>query len=130
MNQNKCLISKGIIDKYILFAVIGGVSKCIVGVMLYIFEDYANYNKYPIIIGFNAGIGMSFSIIPFLMVKIKSKRAKSNNKAKLIQALTIKNTASFNKNTFLNELDYLHNYSKLKKYIQKYLSLCSNFKDI
>ena len=57
MKENKCIISKGKIDKYILFAVIGGVSKCIVGIMLYIFEDYANYNKHPIIIGFNAGIG-------------------------------------------------------------------------
>ena len=123
MKENKCIISKGKIDKYILFAVIGGVSKCIVGIMLYIFEDYANYNKHPIIIGFNAGIGMSFSLIPYLIVKLNSKRENSNNKAKVVQALTIKNTNSFKKNNLLDDLEYLHQYSKLKLRTQKFLIL-------
>ena len=123
MKENKCIISKGKIDKYILFAVIGGVSKCIVGIMLYIFEDYANYNKHPIIIGFNAGIGMSFSLIPYLMVKLNSKRENSNNKAKVVQALTIKNTNSFKKKNLLDDLEYLHQYSKLKLRTQKFLIL-------
>ena len=74
--EKKCLISKGYINKYILFALIAGLSKCFVSVMLYIFKDYAKYFKHPLIIGFNAGIGMSLSIIPLLIVKTKSRRDK------------------------------------------------------
>ena len=76
MENEKRIISIGKIDKYIIFAVLGGVSKCLVSIMLYIFKNYANYNKHPMIIGFNAGIGMSFSFIPFLILKINSHRAK------------------------------------------------------
>ena len=74
--EKKCLISKGNINKYILFALIAGISKCFVSAMVYIFKDYANYNKHPLIIGFNAGIGMSLTIIPLLIVKTKSHREK------------------------------------------------------
>ena len=74
--EKKCLISKGYINKYILFALLAGLSKCFVSVMLYIFKDYAQYNKHPLIIGFNAGIGMSLSIIPLIIVKSKSHRDK------------------------------------------------------
>ena len=109
--EKKCLISKGYINKYILFALIAGLSKCFVSVMLYIFKDYAKYNKHPLIIGFNAGIGMSFSLIPYLIVKLNSKRENSNNKAKVVQALTIKNTNSLKNNNILDELEYLNQYS-------------------
>ncbi len=98
MENKKCLISLGNINKYIIFAFIGGLSKCFVGIMLYIFKDYANYNKHPLIIGFNAGIGMSFSFIPFIFVKLNSHRVTKNNKAKLIHALSIKGTK--NKTSF------------------------------
>ena len=74
MENEKGLISLGNINKYIIFALIGGLSKCFVGIMLYIFKDYANYNKHPLIIGFNAGIGMSLSFIPFILVKLNSHR--------------------------------------------------------
>ena len=104
MENKKCLISLGNINKYIIFAFIGGLSKCFVGIMLYIFKDYANYNKHPLIIWFNAGIGMSFSFIPLIFVKLSSHRATKNNKAKLIHALATKGT----KNTSnLSEIDNL-----------------------
>ena len=50
MEKKKCLISKGNINKYIFFALLAGVSKCFVSTMLYVFGDYTNYNKHPIII--------------------------------------------------------------------------------
>ena len=70
----------GQIDKYIIFILLGGASQCICSIMLYIFKDIANYNKHTIIIGFNASLGMSFSIIPFLIEKIKMNKAKKNKR--------------------------------------------------
>ena len=118
--EKKCLISKGYINKYILFALIAGLSKCFVSVMLYIFKDYAQYNKHPLIIGFNAGIGMSLSIIPLLIVKTKSRRDKKNDKSKVNQTQTLigTNTASS-----WGDLSYLEKYDKKKLRIQKYLIL-------
>ena len=118
--EKKCLISKGYINKYILFALIAGLSKCFVSVMLYIFKDYAKYNKHPLIIGFNAGIGMSLSIIPLLIVKTKSRRDKKNDKSKVNQTQTLigTNTASS-----WGDLSYLEKYDKKKLRIQKYLIL-------
>ena len=118
--EKKCLISKGYINKYILFALIAGLSKCFVSVMLYIFKDYAKYNKHSLIIGFNAGIGMSLSIIPLLIVKTKSRRDKKNDKSKVNQTQTLigTNTASS-----WGDLSYLEKYDKKKLRIQKYLIL-------
>ena len=88
--------------------------------MLYIFKDYAKYNKHPLIIGFNAGIGMSLSIIPLLIVKTKSRRDKKNDKSKVNQTQTLigTNTASS-----WGDLSYLEKYDKKKLRIQKYLIL-------
>ena len=118
--EKKCLISKGYINKYILFALIAGLSKCFVSVMLYIFKDYAKYNKHSLIIGFNAGIGMSLSIIPLLIVKTKSRRDKKKDKSKVNQTQTLigTNTASS-----WGDLSYLEKYDKKKLRIQKYLIL-------
>ena len=38
MENEKRIISIGKIDKYIIFAVLGGVSKCLVSIMLYILK--------------------------------------------------------------------------------------------
>ena len=89
--EKKCLISKGHVNKYIFFAVIAGLSKCFVTLMVYIFQNYATYDKHPLIIGFNAGLGMSLSIIPLIIVKVKSHReikiAKLNlNKTKSMKS--------------------------------------------
>ena len=88
--------------------------------MVYIFKDYAKYNKHPLIIGFNAGIGMSLSIIPLLIVKAKSRRDKKNDKSKVNQTQTLigTNTASS-----WGDLSYLEKYDKKKLRIQKYLIL-------
>ena len=106
--EKKCLISKGYINKYIFFALIAGVSKCFVSAMVYIFEEEAKYNKHPLIIGFNAGIGMSLSIIPFIIVKTKSHR-DINNKNKLTQTQPLKGTKTA---ISWGDLNYLEKYDK------------------
>ena len=116
--EKKCLISKGYINKYILFAFIAGLSKCFVSIMVFKFDKYANYNKHPLIIGFNAGIGMSLSIIPLIIVKTKSRRDKTNDKSKENQQLSLKGTR-----ISLGDVNYIEKYDKKKLRIQKYLIL-------
>ena len=121
--EKKCLISKGHVNKYIFFAVIAGLSKCFVTLMVYIFQDYATYNKHPLIIGFNAGLGMSLSIIPLIIVKTKSRREKKNNNLKVKQILS-NDTKSIS--TVCNP-NYLEKYNKKKiktPKISYFISLC------
>ena len=120
MPEKKCIISIGQIDRYIIFALLGGISQCICSTMLYIFRDYANYNKHPLIIGFNAGIGMSFSFIPFLIVKINSHRTQKKNNQAFIQNLLRKETKNLKG---ITDAEYLKKFNKTKLRIQKYLIL-------
>ena len=106
--EKKCLISKGNVNKYIFFALIAGLSKFFVTLMVYIFPNYAAYNKHPLIIGFNAGLGMSLSIIPLIIVKTKSRREKKNNNLKVKQILS-NDTKSIS--TVCNP-NYLEKYNK------------------
>ena len=117
--EKKCLISKGHINKYIIFALIAGISKCFVSIMTYKFREHAKYNEHPLIIGFNAGLGMSLSIIPFIIVKIKSHR-EIKNKIKLIQTQSLNATKAVSS---LGDLNYLEKYDKKKLRTQKYLIL-------
>ena len=116
--EKKCLISKGYINKYMLFALIAGLTKCFVSIMVFKFDKFANYNKHPLIIGFNAGIGMSLSIIPLIIVKTKSRRDKTNDKSKENQQLSLKGTR-----ISLGDVNYIEKYDKKKLRIQKYLIL-------
>ena len=117
--EKKYLISKGHINKYIFFAVTAGVCKCFVTIMVYKFENYAKYNDHPLLMGFNAGIGMSLSIIPLIIIKTKSHRDKKHNKLNLTSNLT-KGTKSISSIVHLN---YLEKYDKKKLRTQKYLIL-------
>ena len=121
MTKKKCFISLGQINKYIIFAFLGGISKCFVSIMLYKFNDYAKYDKHPLIIVFNAGIGMSLSFFPFLILKINSyklkKKAKVNNYIR-----TFSTTGSIIK-PYSKEFNDLVKHDITKKRIQKYLIL-------
>ena len=86
--------------------------------MVFKFDKFANYNKHPLIIGFNAGIGMSLSIIPLIIVKTKSRRDKTNDKSKENQQLSLKGTR-----ISLGDVNYIEKYDKKKLRIQKYLIL-------
>ena len=77
--------------------------------MVFKFDKFANYNKHPLIIRFNAGIGMSLSIIPLIIVKTKSHRDKKNDK--LNQQLSLKGTLT--RNSF-GDLNYIEKYDKKK----------------
>ena len=106
--EKKYLLSKGHVNKYIIFALIAGISKCFVSIMTYKFSEHAKYNEHPLIVGFNAGIGMSLSIIPLIIVKIKSHR-EIKNKIKLIQIQSLKGTKTVSSSGVLN---YLEKYNK------------------
>jgi hypothetical protein len=118
--EKKCLISKGHINKYIIFALIAGVSKCFVSIMIYKFKSYAKYNEHPLIIGFNAGLGMSLSLIPLIIVKVKSHREIKIAKLNLNQTGALKQANTANT---LADLNYLEKYDKKKLRIQKFLIL-------
>ena len=117
--EKKCLISKGNVNKYIFFALIAGLSKFFVTLMVYIFPNYAAYNKHPLIIGFNAGLGMSLSIIPLIILKSKSHRERKNKNLKVIQVLS-NETKSISSRSDSN---YLEKYNKKKLKVQKFLIL-------
>ena len=63
------LISLGDINIYIVYALIGGIAKCIAGTLLYIYKNYLK--GFPFMLGANAGLGMTLSIIPHIFIKIK-----------------------------------------------------------
>ena len=123
--EKKCLISKGHINKYIFFAVIAGLSKCFVSVMVYIFREYAKYNEHPFIIGFNAGLGMSLSIIPLIIVKTKSHTDIKKDKLNTLQSLQSMQSLTKETKTKTSDADlnYFEKYDKRRLKIQKYLIL-------
>ena len=65
------LIILGDLNKYLIFALLGGIAKCIAGTLLYIYEN--ELKRFPFMLGLNAGLGMSLSIIPGIFLKIKNK---------------------------------------------------------
>ena len=120
MEKRKCILSIGTVDKYMIFILIGGISQCICSFMLYIFRDTANYNNHSLIIGFNAALGMSFSFIPFLIVKINSYKPKKKNKPVLVSVLSVKGPSNLRA---MNDVEYLEKYNEKKIRTQKYLIL-------
>ena len=66
------IISFGTIDKMILFAVFGGLFKCICNILLLYYKP--KMDSHPCILGINSGIGLSLAIIPHIYIKIRSRR--------------------------------------------------------
>ena len=71
-------ISLGNIDKNIIFVLLGGLGKFFGGLIPQKFGD--NLNDHPLIIGINAGLGMSLSIIPLIFIKISSRKKSTETK--------------------------------------------------
>ena len=63
-------IGLGTINKKVLFAVFGGGFKLVANIILYRTE--VKMNSHPCILGINAGLGLSLSIIPLLILQIKN----------------------------------------------------------
>ena len=109
------LISLGKINKYIIFAFLGGIAKSIAGTLLYIYKN--KLKKYPFMLGLNAGLGMTFSLIPELCLKIKNKGKNNINSSLVDKQLAINN-------------EYYENYDKGKLRLKKfYIILLSAFLD-
>ena len=120
MVKEDCVIGIGHIDKYLIFALIGGLSQFTCAIMLFKYKDIANYNKHPLIIGFNAGLGMSFAFIPFIILKINSNKAKNNNQETFIKVLSEKAPEKIGT---ISDFGYLEKFSDKRLRRQKYLIL-------
>ena len=100
-------ISLGTINKKILFAVFGGISKLIVNLVLFHLEE-AKMDSHPCILGINSGIGLCLTFIPFIYV---SSRFKKNFGKKSSNVITGK---------ILYNNNHLGNYLK-RKNLKKYM---------
>ena len=65
-----CLISCGEINKYIIYVLIGGFGKILAEV---IYDVDREITKHPFYLGIASGLGMSLSLIPLIIFKIKTK---------------------------------------------------------
>jgi len=74
------IVSFGDFSKYLIFPLIGGLSKCAANSFLYLLTDNIQLNKHPFILGINAGFGMCLSIIPIIYYKIKYKNNQREQK--------------------------------------------------
>ena len=101
-------------ERLIKIFIFGGLSKLIAELILY--ESNAQINKHPIILGLATGLGMFLSLIPYIILKKRSK-SKNKNKNKIIGK----------KSLIYNDPDYVYN--KKKRYIKYSLILLSSVLD-
>ena len=101
-------------ERLIKIFIFGGLSKLIAELILY--ESNAQINKHPIILGLATGLGMFLSLIPYFILKKRSK-SKNKNKNKIIGK----------KSLIYNDPDYVYN--KKKRYIKYSLILLSSVLD-
>ena len=66
------IISLGNIDRNIIFILLGGLGNFFAGLITKKYGD--NLDDHPLILGINAALGMSLSIIPFIFLKISSRK--------------------------------------------------------
>ena len=97
------LIILGDLNKYIIFALLGGIAKCIAGTLLYEYDN--ELKRFPFMLGLNAGLGMSLSIIPGIVLKIKNKGINERE-------------ATLNQKNLYNK-EYYSNYNPKKIKIKK-----------
>ena len=97
------LIILGDLNKYIIFALLGGIAKCIAGTLLYEYDN--ELKRFPFMLGLNSGLGMSLSIIPGIFLKIKNKGINERE-------------ATLNQKNLYNK-EYYSNYNPKKIKIKK-----------
>ena len=105
----KCFIAVGTINKYIIFAIIGGIFKLIPDILL--FDVETNINSHPFILSLNSGLGMCLSLFPFIIEKIISKPLE-------------KKDANNEENKLLRESHYSEHLKKIKYF--KYLLILAS----
>ena len=70
------IISLGIINKKLFFAVFAGLFKIVVNIILH--HSKVKINSHPCFLGINAAIGLCLSLFPFLYLKLRNRKIKSN----------------------------------------------------
>ena len=70
-------------NKYLFFPIIGGLSKLIVNIIIYLFPDKIQLDNHPFCSGINAGLGMSLAFIPYLIISKCSKNGNGDNNDKI-----------------------------------------------
>ena len=72
-------ISLGEFDKKMIYPLIAGISKLVVNIILYFYENDVKLNNHPFVLGINAGFGMSLAIIPYIYFLISTKKLGKEN---------------------------------------------------
>ena len=70
------IISLGIINKKLFFAVFAGLFKIVVNIILH--HSKVKINSHPCFLGINASIGLCLSLFPFLYLKLRNRKIKGN----------------------------------------------------
>ena len=71
------IISLGIINKKIIFAVISGLFKLIANTILY--HSNVKMKSHPCILGINSGLGLMLAIIPHIYSKLRTKNNSNSS---------------------------------------------------
>ena len=79
-------INAGVCNKRLFYPIIGGIFNLIVNIIIYLVPGDEEIIKHPFILGMNSGLGMSFSIIPFIYSithsKLRRRERLTTNKMK------------------------------------------------
>ena len=71
-------ISFGIVNKKLLYILIGGIGKLTASTILFLFKEDIKTNKHSFILGINSGLGMMLAFIPDIILKYKSKKKNTS----------------------------------------------------
>ena len=118
-------INLGEMNKYLFFPFIGGFIKLLLEFVLdRVKKDFTNH---PIINGLNESLGMSLALVPFLIVKFRTRRLNKDFNA-LIANMdnTLVIEKKNEKRKILNEKHILLILSSFLVFLQKYITLCIN----
>ena len=122
-------INLGEMNKYLFFPFCGGIIKLLLEFLLDRVKK--DFSSHPLINGINESFGISLALIPFLIVKIRTKRLNKNF------SVIIPNPTNNNEGTkvalkktgkerIINEKHFLLILSSFPIFLQKYLTLCIN----
>lgn len=97
------IIRLGECNKNMMHILVGGISKLIVNIILYLFPQGAKLNNHPFLLGINAGLGMSLAIIPYILVEkiTKPKKEKILNNNKYIEDLKKRKSSGIKRERYL-----------------------------
>ena len=122
-------INLGEMNKYLFFPFCGGIIKLLLEFLLDRVKK--DFSSHPLINGINESFGISLALIPFLIVKIRTKRLNKNFSV-IIPNPTYNNEGTkvalkkTGKERIINKKHFLLILSSFLILLQKYLTLCIN----